>query len=88
MKVESKNTVLVNKRSEKLQALFLFHFFWNPAVYWGILPSAVILAVTGKMRIQQEIEDVERGAELSFSGRGPLLTVTGEVRIQQEINRP
>ena len=40
------------------------------------------------MTIQQEIEDVERGAELSFSGRGPLLTVTGEVRIQQEINRP
>ena len=67
---------------------FFFIFFWNPAVYWGILPSAVFLAVTGKMTIQQEIEDVERGAELSFSGRGPLLTVTGEVRIQQEINRP
>ena len=34
---------------------FFFIFFWNAAVFWGILPSAVFLAVTGKMRIQQKI---------------------------------
>ena len=45
----------VNEKRKRKRPCFFFIFFWNAAVFWGILPSAVFLAVTGKMRIQQKI---------------------------------